>query len=385
MALDIGIARLTYGAVLPGLAADLDLSFTGAGVLSAVNLAGYLLGTLVAPRLGKTHGMQWLASAGHAAVACGAAVTALAAEPIVLGIGRALMGTGAGVGLLALFVIVFARTPVRFRAAASTMIWSGIGLALVLNGVLLSHLLGAGEWRRAFFFAAILGVAVTAGLRPGRRGEALPANAQSASRVEEQTRRTDARRWIPLFSSYFMFGVAYIAYSTFAGARLAASGASVTVMSASWVVLGIATIVGCILTAVLLSTPGIRRSALSVILLCGAVGAYLVGFDGALSALLASFFVGLSLAATPAIITANVRQRTSDAAYARVFSLATASLGVGQLVGPVLAGMLADRYGPSAVTTFAAASYALGSVLALADAAFGHEPNGNASGQPSQT
>lgn len=78
-----------------------------------------------------------------------------------------------------------------------------------------------------------------------------------------------------------------------AGARLASSGVPMTVMSASWIVLGVATTIGCPLTAVLLSTPSIRMSALSVALFCGAVGAWLVGFEGALYPLLASFFVGL--------------------------------------------------------------------------------------------
>src|SRR6185312_17540492 len=73
----------------------------------------------------------------------------------------------AGVGLVALFVVVFARTPASLRPMVSTMIWSGIGLALVATGVLLPYELGAGQWRHAFLVAAVLGVAVTIGLRPG--------------------------------------------------------------------------------------------------------------------------------------------------------------------------------------------------------------------------
>ena len=372
MALDIGVARLTYGAVLPSLSVDLGLSFTAAGVLSAVNLAGYLLGTLAAPRLGKACGMPWLAFAGHAVVACGAAVSGFAAEPISLGVGRALMGLGAGVGLVALFVVVFARTPASLRPMVSTMIWSGIGLALVATGVLLPYELGAGQWRHAFLVAAVLGVAVTIGLRPGA-WEATRVLHQADAAAEAGRGRAGVWRWIPLCSAYFMFGIAYIAYSTFAGARLASSGVSMTVASTSWIVLGLATIAGCILAALLLTSPAIRKSALSGALLSGAVGAWLAGFDGAPHPLLASVFVGLGLASTPAIITAYVRQRTSDSAYARAFSLATASLGIGQFVGPVLGGMLADRFGSGAITSFAAASYALGTVFALADAAFAHE------------
>ncbi|WP_181175661.1 YbfB/YjiJ family MFS transporter [Mesorhizobium sp. B2-3-4] len=368
MALDIGVARLTYGAVLPGLSRDLHLSFTSAGVLSAVNLAGYLIGTLMAPRLGTVLGMPRLAFAGHLVVAVGAALTGLAIEPIGLGVGRVLMGLGAGVGLVALFVMVFAATASHARPLVSTVIWSGIGLALVLTGILLPHALGVGEWRYAFLLAAAVGVAISAGLWRAA-GSGGTVSSQSNVVAGDVVAGGGTLRWAPLFAAYFMFGVAYIAYSTFAGARLASSGAPIAIIAMSWVVLGAATIAGCALTALVLSSIVIRKLALGGALLCGAVGALLVGFQGTFYPLLASVFVGLGLASTPAIVTAYVRQRTDDAAYARLFSLATASLGVGQLLGPVLGGVLADRYGSSAITIFAATCYAVGTVFALVDAA----------------
>ena len=63
-------------------------------------------------------------------------------------------------------------------------------------------------------------------------------------------------------------------------------------------------------------------------------------------------------------MTAFVRERSSDGDYARLFSLATASLGVGQLIGPVIAGAMADAFGPGSVMIFAAGAYATGALLA---------------------
>jgi len=55
-ALHIGLARFGYGVVLPSLRGELGLGYTAAGVLNAVHLGGYLLGTLTGaalmPRLG---------------------------------------------------------------------------------------------------------------------------------------------------------------------------------------------------------------------------------------------------------------------------------------------------------------------------------------------
>ena len=44
--LDVGVARITYGVVLPAFARDLQLSLTAAGLLGTLHLIGYLLGTL---------------------------------------------------------------------------------------------------------------------------------------------------------------------------------------------------------------------------------------------------------------------------------------------------------------------------------------------------
>ena len=49
------------------------------------------------------------------------------------------------------------------------------------------------------------------------------------------------------------------------------------------------------------------------------------------------------------------------------FSIATAFLGAGQLIGPVLAGALADRFGTVAVPLFAGGIYTLGVLAATAD------------------
>jgi MFS family permease len=66
-------------------------------------------------------------------------------------------------------------------------------------------------------------------------------------------------------------------------------------------------------------------------------------------------------------VTAAARARSSAADYARAFSIATAVLGLGQFVGPVLAGALADLFGSAAAPWFGAAAYGLGAVLAGVD------------------
>jgi MFS family permease len=174
--------------------------------------------------------------------------------------------------------------------------------------------------------------------------------------------------WTPLFAAYFMFGVSYIAYATFVGARLAAEGAPLSLISANWNILGITVIIGCMGITFLLSSSVLRRLTLTLTLVSGAAGCAVSSLPGFTAALIAAGLVGLGLSACPAVVTAYVRERTTEASYPYFFSLATTVLGVGQLSGPVIAGALADRVGPGSVPLLAAVSYGLGAGLALLDA-----------------
>src|SRR5439155_1373895 len=56
--------------------------------------------------------------------------------------------------------------------------------------------------------------------------------------------------------------------------------------------------------------------------------------------------------------------------YPCFFAVGTASLGLGQLSGPAVGGLLADWFGPSAIGFFAAAIYSAGTLAAAADGFF---------------
>jgi len=136
-----------------------------------------------------------------------------------------------------------------------------------------------------------------------------------------------------------------------------------------WVMYGTSSILGAALSAALLTNASTRRIALSAALGSGAIGSLLGVHGERWSVFAASVLVGLGSVATPAIVTFLIRNRTSDAAYPFFFTVGTASLGLGQLSGPAIGGLLADSFGPSAVGWFAAAVYGA-SVLAAAGDGF---------------
>lgn len=360
-ALHIGLARFGYGVVLPSLRDELGLGYTAAGVLNAVHLGAYLLGTLTGAGLSARLGLRGLGQLGHWLVVAGAVLCVVAEGPLVLGAGRLLTGLGAGWGVIAILVTVLGGIAESARLQASVLIWTGMAAALLGCGLAVPWLLAPGLWHWVFVAAGVAALVLALGFPAPR--EAPAASGGDGFRLASVA----TPRWAWLVATYFCFGLGYIAYATFAGARLAAEGAAVPVVMLAWSTVGAATLAGSLLTLWVLGRARLRPFALAGAMGLAAAGTGLAALPGAVAAFLAAVLVGLGMAAIPALITAAARTRSSAADYARAFSVATAALGLGQLLGPVLAGGLADALGTAAAPLFGAAAYAAGTLAALVD------------------
>ena len=364
--LDVGVARITYGVALPALTRDLQLSLTAAGLLGTLHLIGYLIGTLVSPSLNAKVGALVLCRASHFVFACAMLVCGLTSDVTMMAAGRFVAGLAAGFGVFSIFLIVFDATAPEKRSAAGSLVWSGIGVAIVVSGLASGLILDSGGWRLSFIVPAGLALAVAVFIPRTISTARAQLKAANTSQLAEVT----SARWIFLLIAYFLFASGYISYVTFAGIMLKGIGLSSAGVTWFWVMYGASSIAGSALGAVLLS-GGFRRMALSAALGSGAIGSLLVVHGGNRSVFAASVLVGLGSVATPAIVTFLIRSRTSDAAFPFFFTVGTASLGLGQLSGPAIAGFFADWFGLPAIGWLAAAIYSAGMLAAAADGCFG--------------
>jgi len=366
--LDVGVARITYGVALPALARDLQLSLTAAGLLGTLHLIGYLVGTLASPFLNAKAGALAVCRGSHFVFACAMLVGGLTFDITTMAASRFVAGIAAGFGVFSVFVIVFDVTEPEKRGAAGSFVWSGIGVAVVASGLASGPILDGGAWRLSFIVPAALALAVAAFIPSGAQDSlAQPKTADwSPSRLAELV----SSRWIFLVAAYFLFAAGYISYATFAGVILKGIGLSSVGVTWFWVMYGASSIAGTALGAALLSGGLTRRIALSAALGSGAMGSLLGGYGENWSVFAASVLVGLGSVATPAIVTFLIRNRTSDAAFPFFFAVGTASLGLGQLCGPAVGGILADWFGPSGVAWFAAAIYGAAMLAAAGDGLF---------------
>ena len=365
---DIGLARLGYGLLLPAIRADLGGSYGTYGLIGALHLTGYLGGTLTAPPLLRERArIPRIIAVAHVVVAFAVAASAAAAGTLSLLIARVAIGFASGVGVAAVVTEMLERVAVGRRGLASGIAWGGAGLALVVSAPAGAWALGdPSRWRIATALCVLPAVAI-AGL--ALRLEPPEPVTPSGSAGDTPFRWRDLLRARNAFfvAAYASFGIAYIAYATFAVAAFTARGVPPPVVTAVWSALGLASVAGALAVVPVLGGRGARFS-LVLPLAAGALGCWISSWTVAAAPVAGAICVGIGLSATPAVASAFARMRSDAATAAVAFTAVTTVFGVGQLIGPLAAGVVADRVGLWAVPLFAAIVFACGAVSAAVDA-----------------
>lgn len=164
-------------------------------------------------------------------------------------------------------------------------------------------------------------------------------------------------------SVYFLFGVAYMIYFVFFQKRLVHDlGYSSQRAGGLYMILGIAGLVSGVLWGLVSDRIG-RKQAIAIMWLAQAIAAGLFAFVPTTAGLTCSAAIfGLTALSVPGIIGAACGDAFGAKLASASLGLVTLFLGVGQALGPVIAGRIAD-----ASSSFVWA-YALAAVLFVAGA-----------------
>lgn len=371
LAVAMGMGRFAFTPLLPIMLQEGKLDLQGGGWLASLNYLGYFVGALSCAAIrmkpafmvrgGLVATAVLLLGMGllHEFSAWGALRTAagvMSAWTFVFASGWGLrrlaetnaptlggvIYTGPGIGIAATGLLVGVAG--RWGSSAA---WIGFGvIALVLIAVIW-RIFGDGEHR------AVAGQAAVPGANSMPEA-ALPASASS------ETNRSDAR-W--LVALYGFAGFGYIITATFLPviARHALPGSPWPDLF--WPLFGLAVIPGALIGA-RAPTHWDNRLLLAVAYALQATGIVvsvvwptLAGFA------LGSLLLGMPFTALTLFAVREARRLRGNAA-AGLIGYATASYGVGQIVGPLLAAPLAHRSGSfAAPLLIAAAALAFGSAL----------------------
>jgi len=333
-------ARFAYALMLPAMRADLGLNYSQAGALNTANAIGYLGGALFAARYVSALGNRRLFCTGMVATVIAILGSGLTGDFVAqLGL-RTVAGVGGAMVFICGAVLASNIFPDRPRLASSAIAvyFGGAGAGILLSGAGVPPLLaiaGDDAWRIAWLAIGIVSAlfavfAIWAARHidepsSGARGGAWPIAELRAA-----------------LASYFLFGAGYIAYMTFVVAWMVSHGRAALDVSLTWGTLGIATLVAPLAWRV----PRARWRAATVLAASGVV----LGIGAALplvstsrpAMLMSAVFFGGAMFTAPAAVTDLVKTSLPKTSWGSAVSVFTVVFAIGQAIGPVLTGWLAD-------------------------------------------
>ena len=355
MAAAVGIGRFIYTPILPFMAADLKLTTGAAGIIASANFLGYLIGAVAAGLIGIRQRQR---DALLIALAVSAATTGLMAAASSMGAFLALRLAGGAASAVVLVLgssLVLERLARADRGRLSAVHFSGVGAGIAASAVVTwaSVRLG-GDWRAIWLGgSALAGLALilVAVLLPGEQARAV---------MPDAPRPDGARRLWRLVAAYGLFGFGYVITATFIVAVVRGAGMSRDLEVAIWLAVGLAAVV---------SVPGWTAVGRRVGILPAFAIACLVEAAGVASSvvftspagliaagiLLGGTFMGITALGLMAgrVLTAGDPRRSLAAL--------TAAFGLGQMIGPPVAG-----YGHDLTGDFVFASMLAAAALVLA-------------------
>lgn len=366
MMVAMGIGRFVFTPILPLMQRDLGVSHSLAGWLASLNYVGYLAGALlcaVRPRLLRSTSVNVGALVASIATTL---LMGLTLSPFWWGVLR----LTAGIASALLFVVIaieVSETLVRSRHGRwSSALYGGVGLGIALSGSVVPFLDRLGGWSVTWLGMGLMAIllALTSIAIAGKRHGAV-----EVPNGTEPT--TGSLAGIGrLATAYFLEGVGYIVSATFLVTMIANTPGLAGFAPWSWVAVGLAAAPSTILWQLTASRIG-ARPALTLAYLLQAVGIFLsINAGSALRAGLAAvIFGGTFLGITALAMTEGARRSGTEGR--RAAAVLTACFGAGQVVGPPLAGLLADQQGGFSLTLLlAGALVVLGGILMATDRGF---------------
>ncbi|WP_322088607.1 YbfB/YjiJ family MFS transporter [Burkholderia sp. BCC1999] len=353
LAVVLGVGRFAFTPLLPLMLADGSIGLKAGGWLASANYAGYFAGAVSCAALRVAPARM---------VRFGLVATVLLTA--AMGVGHLLpvwLAVRFVAGVVSAWTFVFVsqwglRRLVELHAPEwSGVIYAGPGVGIVLTGLIGSALAGqraASGWLGFAALSAVLSVAIwrTFGTAPAQAAPpsvAAPhaaAGATAASTAPAsgtRSRRTDAAWLVALYGAP---GFGYIITATFLPViARAALPAGSPWPDLFWPMFGAALIVGAISAARLpghwdnrlLLAAGCATQALGIV--AGIVWPNAAGFS------VGSALLGLPFTAITLFAMREARRLHGERA-AGLMGYATASYGIGQILGPLVAAPLVARY-----------------------------------------
>ena len=373
----LGFGRFALGMLLPSMGATLHLSYSQMGYISTANFLGYLVSVLVSGHIAVKSGPRMVIFFALLLVGISMALVSRAASFSHVLVLYMLTGIGSGATNVPVMGLVSAWFRAKKRGKAAGFVVIGSGFAIILSGKLIPYInsvTGSEGWRTSWLILSglVMTVAIIGFIflrnRPEELG-LLPVGSEDVAfaPVKPKLLVNVYRQWVIYYLGiiYFLFGYTYVIYATFIVTTLVKErGFSESVAGNFWAWVGFLSLFSGPVFGTLSDRLG-RKAGLIMVFSLQTLAYLLVasGLPG-LFLYLSIFFFGIVAWSIPSIMAAAVGDYVGARNAPAAFGLVTFIFGFGQIAGPSVAGILAERTG-SFSSSFMMAATLTGTAILL--------------------
>lgn len=349
----LGFGRFTYSMLLPSMRESLQFDYIQMGLLSGGILLGYLLFSFIGGMLATRFGPKRIVITSLLCIVISMFFLSRLSSFVPLLFFTFAMGAGAGGTHISMTTLPMAWFGKRQLGRALGIVSGGTGLGVIINGLFLPFVLmslGKEGWRECWLLMALITLMVSMGgffllkERPNQLGSS------SLKIIEDKgpalaPDRGDGLTLRLIILIYFIFGFAYIIYTTYFVAFLVEEiRLPEKVAGNIWAIFGWMSMVSGLIWGFLSDQLGRRKALLwnNGIISLAVLLSLQLHQTFFLSA--SAFLFGFTFLGTITIIAASVGDKVIEK-KASVYGLITLIHGIGQLLGTTLGGYLKDLTG----------------------------------------
>ncbi|MGE4579226.1 MAG: YbfB/YjiJ family MFS transporter [Desulfuromonadales bacterium] len=366
MAVAMGLGRFVFTPIIPLMQRDLGLTHGLAGWLAGLNYLGYLIGALLCSFMPQLARNRLVGLSALLVTIIGTALMALAQTGLVWG----LLRLAAGIASALLFIIISVEVAEALGRRGHLpwigALYGGIGFGIALSGSLVPLFDWGWGWQGAWIGSGLI-AALLALIGMAIRRETAPP--EGANAVAPPAGRLNRTLW-PLAAAYFCEGLGYIVSATFLVSIIAETDGLAFFAPYSWVAVGLAAIPSTLFWPWLARRFGARLALLLAYGLQAAGILVCIWAESVPTVLFAAVSFGGTFLGIVALVMAEGGRR-APGSQQRIAAVLTACFGIGQILGPPIAGVLADlRHGFALPLLLAAGTVLVGALFIAIDRSF---------------